>query len=242
MKVGLSVIVPCLNEAASIPELVGRLDAVLSASPPLLGSFGEAVLVDDGSRDDTWRTIDDLRGSTAWLKAIRHDRTRGIPTAWRTGLGEASGDTICVLDADLQYDPGEIPRLCAALTSSGADIVQGSRSRQDRALDARLVLSRGLSALLNGVFGMRLRDNKSGFFICRRDVLADLLSYRGHYRHWQCFVMVAAHCRGYNIHQVDTPFRPRVRGRSAFGSVPLMATAEVTLDLWQAIREYGRRR
>ena len=53
MKVGLSVIVPCLNEAASIPELVGRLDAVLSASPPLLGSFAEAVLVDDGSRDDT---------------------------------------------------------------------------------------------------------------------------------------------------------------------------------------------
>ena len=97
-----------------------------------------------------------------------------------------------------------------------------------------------LSALLNGVFGMRLRDNKSGFFICRRDVLADLLSYRGHYRHWQCFVMVAAHRRGYRIHQVDTPFRPRSRGRSAFGSVPLMATAGVTLDLWQAIRETGR--
>ena len=235
---GLSLIVPCLNEAASLPALVERARAALR--DPGLGAAGarELVLIDDGSTDDTWPWIERQRRAFPELRAVRHAQTRGIPAAWRSGLAEARGESICVIDADLQYEPEEVPRLWAARAETSADIVQGVRSERERRRDLRFVLSRGLSGLLNVSFGMSSRDNKSGFFLCRRQVFADLLDYRGAYRHWQCFVMVAAHSRGYRIHQVDTPFHPRRAGRSAFGTLALGPALGVAADLLTALREY----
>jgi phenylacetate-CoA ligase len=236
--VALSIIVPCLNEAASLPELVARVHEAFG-DPGLAGVAGELVLVDDGSSDGTLACIERLRAEFPGLKAERHDRPRGIPAAWRTGLSAARGDVVCAIDADLQYQPEDIPRLWHRLAAGDADIVQGVRAGNARARDARLLLSRGLSRVLNLVFGMSLRDNKSGFFVCRREVLAALLDHRGRYRHWQCFVMVAAHHRGYRISEIDTTFLPRRAGRSAFGEVPLAASLAVLRDLATAWREYG---
>src|SRR5262245_40610739 len=215
---GLSVLVPCLNEAANLPGLVERLHAALQA--PALAPT-EIVLVDDGSIDETRSCVAALAGRFPGLRSVRHDRTRGIPAAWRTGHAASRGEWICTIDADLQYQPEEIPRLWQALRESGADIVQGVRSDGHRSRDLRFALSKGLGWLLNRMFGMSLRDNKSAFFMCRREVLASLLEYRRRYRHWQCFVMVAAHHHGYRIHEVDTPFSPRRGGRSAFGTMAL---------------------
>jgi phenylacetate-CoA ligase len=233
----LSILVPCLNEAGSLPELVGRLEGALR-DPRLGGAAGEIVLVDDGSDDDTWAVVDRLRRASPGLRAARHPRRLGIPAAWRTGLGEARGDWICVIDADLQYQPEEIPRLWLGMRETGADVVQGARARAGRPFDPRFLLSRGLCRLLNLAFGMSLRDNKSGFFLCRRGAFAELLDFHGRYRHWQCFVMVAAHHRGLRIHQVETPFRARRAGRSAFGSLALGPALAVAADLPTALREY----
>ena len=235
---GLSVLVPCLNEADSLPDFVARVHGALRSSPLAAASGWELILIDDGSRDASWDCIQRLQGTLPGLRAVRHARTAGIPSAWRTGLAHAQGDCICVIDADLQYDPEEIPRLWQTLHSTSADIVQGVRAADGRPRDPRYVLSRGLCGLLNLAFGMSLRDNKSGFFVCRRNVLADLLAFSGRYRHWQCFVMVAAHHRGYRIHEVDTPFRSRRSGRSAFGTLALGPAAGVALDLVTAWREY----
>lgn len=235
--IGLSVLVPCLNEAANLSELVSRMHATFAA-PELGDTAPEIVLVDDGSRDGTQEEIARLQTMFSVLRAARHAQSAGIPAAWRTALAHARGDIVCVIDGDLQYQPEEIPRMWRALSETGADIVQGVRSRSHRPRDARLVLSRGLSWLLNRTFGMSLRDNKSGFFICRRSVLQALLDVRGAFRHWQCFVMVAAHHHGYRIHEVETPFLPRRKGRSAFGDVPLGATWAVARDLPAAWREY----
>jgi len=234
----LSVIVPCLDEAAGLAELVARVGRVLDQGLPP-GMDGELVLVDDGSRDETWATMSRLQAQYPWLRLGRHARRAGIPAAWRTGLGHARGKWVCVLDADLQYEPEEIPRLWREQQRTGADIVQGARAVGERSRDVRFLLSRGLSALLNVVFGMSLPDNKSGFFLCRREVLQDLLAFRGRYRHWQCFVMVAAHRRGNRIHAIDTPFHPRRTGRSAFGRLGLGPALAVALDMWSALREYG---
>jgi len=176
------------------------------------------------------------------VRYLHHARTRGIPAAWRTAHAAARGDWVCTIDADLQYQPEQIPRLWEALHDSGADIVQGVRSDASRSRDLRFLLSKGLGALLNRTFGMSLRDNKSAFFLCRREVLASLLGYRQHYRHWQCFVMVAAHHHGYRIHEVETPFAPRRNGRSAFGTLALGPTLGVAIDFLPALREYRRRR
>jgi phenylacetate-CoA ligase len=236
---GLSVLVPCLNEAANLPGLVERLHAALQA-PPLAPA--EIVLVDDGSADDTRACVARLAGRFPALRLLHHDRTRGIPAAWRTGHAAARGEWVCTIDADLQYQPEEIPRLWSELHESGADIAQGVRNDARRIRDVRFVLSKGLGGLLNRAFGMSLRDNKSAFFMCRRDVLANLLGYRERYRHWQCFVMVAAHHHGYRIREVDTPFSPRSSGRSAFGTFALGPALGVAFDFLPALREYGRKR
>jgi phenylacetate-CoA ligase len=236
---GLSVLVPCLNEAASLPGLVERVHAALQdpALPP-----AEIVIVDDGSSDGTRDCLARLAGDFPALRAVHHDRRRGIPAAWRTAHAAARGRWICTIDADLQYQPEEIPRLWQALQRTGADIVQGARSDADRVRDLRFVLSKGLGWALNRTFGMSLRDNKSGFFMCHRDVLATLLGYRGRFRHWQCFVMVAAHHHGYRIHEMDTPFSPRRFGHSAFGALAIGPALGVALDFGAALQEYGSKR
>ena len=236
---GLSDLVPSPNEAANLPVLVETLHAALEA--PALAPT-EIVLVDDGSSDETRDCIDRLAARFPALRHVRHDRTRGIPAAWRTGHAAARGEWICAIDADLQYQPEEIPRLWRALQESGADIVQGVRSDADRSRDLRFILSKGLGGLLNRTFGMSLRDNKSAFFLCRREVFATMLNYRRRFRHWQCFVMVAAHHHGYRIHEVDTPFSPRNGGRSAFGTFALGPALGVAFDFIPALQEYGRRR
>ena len=110
----LSVIVPCLDEAAGLPELVARVGRVLDAQlPPELDA--ELVLVDDGSRDATWERMSALRAEHPWIRLARHARRAGIPAAWRTGLAHASGAWVCVLDADLQY--GRPRRLTRMRTS-----------------------------------------------------------------------------------------------------------------------------
>jgi phenylacetate-CoA ligase len=240
---GLSVLVPCLNEAGNLRELVGRVRGALAlpGAGPTDGPR-ELVLVDDGSSDGTWEVMEELRGGWEGLRTARHPRRRGIAQAWRTALDQARGGWVCTLDADLQYEPEELARLWSVQRTSGADVVQGARAGDERPVDARWAASRGLNWLLNGVFRMSLRDNKSGFFLCRRQVLEALLGTREGFRHWQCFVMVAAHHHGYQITDVETPFRPRRAGRSAFGRVPVGPTLGVLLDLTTAVRAYPRRR
>lgn len=238
---GLSVICPCLNEAESLPALVARLRPVLRQLAEEQRQPVELILIDDGSTDETWTRMETLRLAWPLIRTARHPITRGIAAAWNTGVAQASGEWICVLDADLQYRPEEIPRLWQALHRAGTDIVQGTRSPDGRRRDLRFILSRGLNGVLNVAFGMSLRDNKSGFFLCRRAAFRQLLASRGAYRHWQCFVMVAAHHSGYQIHQVDTPFDDRAAGRSAFGRLALGAAAAVAVDLLRATRDYRRR-
>lgn len=233
----LSVIVPCLNEADSLPELVARVSATLQVLFPEQDD-AEILLIDDGSSDDSWNTIQRLQQDCPRLRGLRHPVRQGIPAAWRSGVTAARGSWVCVLDGDLQYEPEEIRRLWEARDPGTIDIVQGARALAERQRDVRLLFSRGLSVLLNTTFGMSLRDNKSGFFLCRRQVLETLLAFDGRYHHWQCFVMVAAHHHGYRIHQIETPFHPRLRGRSAFGRVGLGPALGVAADLFAALREY----
>jgi phenylacetate-CoA ligase len=233
----LSVIVPCLNEAESLAELVARLEAALGPFLPEAGD-AEVLLIDDGSTDDSPARIQRLQQEFPRVRSVRHPARLGIPAAWRSGVTAARGAWICVLDGDLQYEPEQIRRLWDARDDGRADIIQGARAMVERRWDVRLLLSRGLSGLLNAAFGMSLRDNKSGFFLCRREVLEHLLAFEGRYRHWQCFVMVAAHHHGYRIHQLETPFHPRLRGRSAFGRFGLGPALGVATDLVTAAREY----
>jgi len=230
----LSVIVPCFNEEANVPELVVRIAEVFERGK----LDGELVLVDDGSSDRTWQVITELEQDRPWLVARRHPQNRGIAAGWKTGVTAATGKLVAILDADLQYQPEDILRLKRELEVSNVDVVQGWRSPVGRAKDPRYYYSRGLNLLLNATFGMNLQDNKSGFVLTRKEIFEDLLTYRGRYAYWQSFIMVAAHRKGYTYKQVETLFEPRRAGKSFLDNAPVKAVARSFVDIGKAFVEY----
>src|SRR5260370_30085422 len=95
--------------------------------------------------------------------------------------------------------------------------------------------------MLNGAFGMNLKDNKSGFILCAREVMEDLLSYRGNYYYWQSFIMVAAHVKGYTYKQIETLFENRRAGKSFLDNAQVKAVARSFVDIGKALLEYRLR-
>jgi phenylacetate-CoA ligase len=234
VRLDLSVVVPCFNEALNIPELTERVLQVLDTG----ALRGELVLVDDGSSDQTAQVIAQQVAASSRVVAVFHRNNRGLAAAWASGVQAARGVNVVVLDADLQYQPEDVLRLYRTLMESSVDVVQGWRSSVGRLRDGRYKLSRGFNLLLNGVFGMRLRDNKSGFVCCNREVMQDLLSYSGTYSYWQSFIMVAAHAKGYSYRQIETLFESRRQGQSFLDGKVYQAAAESLVDLGHAFLEY----
>jgi phenylacetate-CoA ligase len=237
----LTVIVPCLNEAGNLPELVRRIGEVFRVGQLLEvdgGRGAELLLIDDGSTDASAELLAELCGRYPFLRSIRHPRNLGIAAAWKTGASAARGHLICLIDADLQYQPEDILRLRRELLWSNVDVIQGWRSPVGRERGPRYYYSRGLNFLLNAGFGMRLQDNKSGFILCAREVLLDLLDYRGSYAYWQTFILVAAHHKGYTYKEVETLFENRKAGVSFLDKQALKPILRTLSDLGRGLYEY----
>lgn len=234
MKPALSVVIPCYNEEKSIPELLERLQKVFTR----MSISCEAVCVNDGSRDRTWEVLQKARTQYPFLNAVNHPKNRGMEQGWKTGVENSSGEYICLIDADLQNLPEDIPRLFHELQSSNADIVQGFRSTIGRSKDNRYVLSKTLNAILNSLFGMSAKDNKSGFIICRKEVLEDILTHRFKYKYFQTFITVAAHAKGCRIREVETIFESRLVGKSFIKGIPVKLIYNVAVDLIKGLIEY----
>jgi phenylacetate-CoA ligase len=232
--VELSVLVPCFNEEANLPELAQRVVEVFRRGK----IAGELILVDDGSRDRSRAVMEDLASRYPDVRPVFHPENRGIAASWSSACAAARGEQVCILDADLQYQPEDILRLRRELLHAHVDIVQGWRSPVGRVKGPRYYYSRGFNSLLNLLFRMKLRDNKSGFFICSREVFEDLLSYSRSYHYWQSFVMVSAHSKGYSTRQLETLFEPRRAGESFLSSFPFTVMARSFRDLVTGFREY----
>ncbi|HKY33589.1 MAG TPA: glycosyltransferase [Candidatus Polarisedimenticolia bacterium] len=232
----LSVLVPCYNEALNLPEFVERTLAVLDGK----GIDGEIVLVDDGSADGTAAVIrSEEERRQGRVRGVFHPVNRGIEQGWRSALEASRGAYVCLIDADLQNQPEDIYRLYREIRFSHVDFVQGTRSSIGRLRDGRYVLSKGLNVLLNLCFGMRARDNKSGFVLCHRDVLAEILRHRHRYRYFQTFISVAAHARGYSIREVETLFESRIHGTSFIARrLPIALILRALVDVAKGIHEY----
>src|SRR5688572_25232973 len=133
----LSVVIPCFEEEETVPRLVAELDRAVAS----LGSQGhstEVIVVDDGSRDGTWRQLAEAAASRPWLRLVRFRRNFGQTAAMSAGFSRARGAVIIPMDADLQNDPADIPLLLAKL-GEGYDVVSGwRRDRKDKALTRRL--------------------------------------------------------------------------------------------------------
>jgi glycosyltransferase involved in cell wall biosynthesis len=230
----VSVVVPCYNEARNLPELVARLLATFERAQV----DGEIVLVNDGSRDETGAVIDGLAATHPEVVGCHHVVNQGMEAGWNTGVRATSGVYVCFIDADLQYEPEDVARLYAAMRESGADIVQGCRVTPTSVRDSRYAFSRGLNFLLNAAFGMRLRDNKSGFILAKREVVLHVLQHARRYRYFQALLLVSAHAKGYSVHEIETAFGPRRRGQSFMSNVPLKVIAGCLADVLNGLLEF----
>lgn len=239
MRYDLSVIAPCYNEAQNVVDLTERLLRMFAK----FSIKGEVILVNDASTDNTKELIDALAlKHPTDVRGVHHETNKRMFLSWHSGLRVARGIYTCLIDADLQNLPEDVGQLYREAIFSNADVVQGWRNHIGRKGSlGGIVVSRGLSFLLNLLFGMRARDNKSAFVVARRDVLRNILTYHYTYRFPQTFVGVSARSKGYSIREVETLFQDRRMGKSFLSGHLLKASWLTFLDVLKGFFEFRLR-
>jgi glycosyltransferase involved in cell wall biosynthesis len=173
MSMRLSVIIPCYNEEGTIDRVLDRLAELATTLKPQIDM--ELVAVDDASRDDTWRRLRQKAASLpdGMLHIARHDVNRGKGAALRTGRDHVSGDIVVIQDADLEYDPDDIPDLIAPIVDGRADAVIGTRfggAGEHRVLYFWHRVANGMLTLLSNMLtDVNLTDMESGYKAFTRD-------------------------------------------------------------------------
>lgn len=169
----VSIVVPCYNEEATLEKLVHRvLDANTS------GLSIELVIVDDCSKDRSFEIASQLADLDARIKAIRHSINRGKGGALQTGFANSTGDIVIVQDADLEYDPADYPILFEPILYGRADVVYGSRFKNELPADARymrhVIANKFLTVLSNIFSGLRLSDMETCYKVFKGDIIRAL--------------------------------------------------------------------
>ncbi len=217
----LSLIIPVYNEERNLPFLFEAIYAVL---PPMNKPW-EAILVNDGSRDQSLNVLRDYAArDPEHVRVVSFRRNFGQTAAIAAGLDYSSGEIIVLLDADMQNDPADIPMMLAKL-DDGYDLVSGWRKdRKDNAL-IRTLPSHIANWLISKVTGVHLHDYGCTLKAYRRDALAGFRLYGEMHR----FIPVFAYSVGARIAEVVVHHHPRKFGRANYG---LERTVKVMLDLF----------
>ncbi|MBI1945357.1 MAG: glycosyltransferase family 2 protein [Deltaproteobacteria bacterium] len=217
MKV--SLVVPCFDEAENLPRLFEEIDAVVAKA----ALDAEVILIDDGSRDRTRELLVERAQKDPRYKAVIFRRNYGQTAAMAAGIDHACGDVIIPLDADLQNDPADVPRLLEQI-EAGFDVVSGWRkARKDRWLSRRLpsVLA---NWLISRVGGVRIHDYGCTLKAYRKSVLEHVRLYGEMHR----FIPILAAWAGGKVTEIVVNHRPRTAGKSKYG---IGRTFKVLLDL-----------
>ncbi|HEU4972787.1 MAG TPA: glycosyltransferase family 2 protein [Gaiellaceae bacterium] len=202
----ISVVVPLLNEERSLEVLYAEITAALESRDEF-----EVVFVDDGSSDGSMGVLTRLHEEYANVVVVHLRRNFGKAAALQAGFLEARGDIVVTIDADLQDDPAEIPKLLAKLDES-FDLVSGWKTRRNDPL-ARRLFSRMFNWATGAVSGVRLHDVNCGLKAYRSEVLQGLRIYGELHR----FIPVLAAYRGFRVAEIPVNHRPRMHGSSRYG-------------------------
>jgi glycosyltransferase involved in cell wall biosynthesis len=215
----VSVVIPVYNEQETIPHLHQELAAALGA----LDRSWEVILVNDGSCDGSAERLDEVAERDPRFVVIHLRRNYGQTAAMAAGFDHARGEIIIAMDADLQNDPADIPKLLAKM-DEGYDVVSGWRKhRKDNRL-TRVLPSQIANALISWATGVRLHDYGCSLKAYRADVLRDVHLYGEMHR----FIPALAYWAGGAIAEIEVSHRPRRWGRSKYG---LSRITRVILDL-----------
>lgn len=235
----LSVLAPAHNEQDNVVPLVEQVQAALR---PLDITY-EILVVDDGSTDSTRAAIRSLMPHHPCLRCVAMTRTppgkgNGQSAAFHAGVRACRGRLIATLDADLQNDPADIPKMLDLMRSSGADLVQGDRSHARKDNFIRRIGSRVGRAFRRSLLGDSVRDTGCSLRVMKRDFALRLpLEFRGMHR----FIPVTIADLGGKVVQIPVNHRPRVAGQTKYGLGILQRALPGLIDLF-AVRYMRNRR
>jgi dolichol-phosphate mannosyltransferase len=216
----LSVVVPTFNERDNVTTLLRKLEATLT------GVAWEVVFVDDNSPDGTWEVVRNLARQDSRVRCIRRIGRRGLSGACIEGILASSAPCAAVIDADLQHDETQLPKMLALLQAGEADLVVGSRYVEGGSSDSFNKRRAGASALAtevaHRVLRVKIADPMSGFFMIRRDrfeQLAAQLSTQG----FKILLDIVATARGaLRVKEIPYTFGSRLHGVSKLDSMVAM--------------------
>jgi len=221
--VGLSVVLPIYNEVESIPYLLDELLPVLEST----GQTFEIICVDDGSSDGSFDALKKLRGQDERVRLVRFRRNFGQTAAFAAGFDRARGEIVITMDADLQNDPADIPKLLAKIEEE-YDVVSGWRVERwqegFKSLIARKLPSAIANWLISASTGVYLHDYGCALKAYRSEVIKSINLYGDLHR----FIPAIASYYGVTVAEVPVNYRSRKFGKSKYGMARIV---RVLLDL-----------
>ena len=218
-----SIVVPFHNEEDNVTTLYDRLKAVMENVMQDSRDQFELVFVDDGSRDRTYRLLEEIAAVDSRVLVIKLRRNFGQTSALAAGFDHAQGEFVLAMDGDLQHDPLEVPNFIAKL-EEGYDVVSGWRSERGDNFFLRRVPSRIANALMAVLSGVPIHDFGTTFKAYRRDVIQNIPLYGEMHR----FIPALASWYGASICEVPISNPARVAGKSHYG---ISRTFRVFFDL-----------
>lgn len=204
----LSLVIPCYNEQENVPTLLERVGGALSK----IGRPFEVLIIDDGSTDQTPALLAEGQAKYSWLRVIRMAANNGQSAAFEAGFDAARGQIIATIDADLQNDPEEIPRLLSLLDERKVDMITGWRKdRQDTAF--RKWQSRQANRIRNWITEETVHDSASSLKIYRAECVKGMKLFKGAHRYFPTLVKM----RGYSVYETPVKHSHRFAGTAKYG-------------------------
>ena len=218
-NIDLSVVIPIYNEEENIDLLYKSLGAVLSK----LNSSYEVILIDDGSTDSTYEKLKEINKKNKNVKIIKFRKNFGQTPATRAGFDYCKGNIIITLDADLQNDPNDIPKILKKM-EEGYDIVSGWRKNRKDKIISRKIPSRAANKLISLLFGVRLHDYGCTLKAYKKEVIQNIELYGEMHR----YIPALASWMGIKVAEVPVKHHSRKFGRAKYG---ISRTVRVVVDI-----------
>lgn len=205
----ISLVIPLLNEAESLPELTDWIARVMQQH----GFSYEVLFIDDGSKDDSWKVIESLATANPGVKGIKFRRNYGKSAGLHTGFQAAQGDVVITMDADLQDSPDEIPELYRMITQEGYDLVSGWKKKRYDPL-SKTIPTKLYNAVSRWISGVQLHDFNCGLKAYKKEVIKSIEVFGEMHR----YIPVIAKWSGFTkIGEKVVEHRARKYGTTKFG-------------------------